>query len=186
MVTIPPDAAAAVPGSKSQPDPGGQGRAWGFELSVAGSRLERQLGVEWHGADVALDALAGAIAGSPEKPDWVDAARSAELTETIDRSLKRGRTVELYNEEYSEASTFKGLMSAIGCCLLVVGILVVVVVGVLEDFLRRHVPLVPKWPYVLLGVLGIFLALQLLLLAVRPAARARTRRRVRAMTGTAT
>ena len=111
--------------------------------------------------------LAAATGGAAEKPDWVDAARSTELTETIDRSLKRGRTVELYNEEYSEASTFKGLMSAIGCCLLVVGMLVVVVVGVLEDFLRRHVPLVPKWPYVLLAVLGAFLALQLLLLATR-------------------
>ena len=64
-----------------------------------------------------------------------------ELTETIDRSLKRGRTIELHYEEYSEASsTFKGMMSAIGCCLLMVGLFAVVLVGVLEDFLRRHVP----------------------------------------------
>ncbi len=140
---------------------------WGFELSVAGSRLERQLDRDWNPAGQALDGLARAIAGEAVKPDWVDAARSAELTETIDRSLKRGRTIELYYEEYSEASTFKGTMAAVGCCLLVVGLAAVVVVGVLEDFLRRHVPLIPKWPYVLLGVLGLFLALQLLLLALK-------------------
>jgi hypothetical protein len=140
---------------------------WGFELSVAGSRLERQLDRDWNPAAAALDGLAEAIRGANIKPDWLDAGRSAELTETIDRSLKRGRTIELHYEEYSEASTFKGTMAAVGCCLLIVGLVLVVVVGVLEDFLRRRVPLIPKWPYVLLGVLGLFLALQLLLLALR-------------------
>ncbi len=167
VVTIPSEpSAAGASGTAGAPI-----KPWGFELSVAGNRLERPLGADWDPAAAALDALAEATGGAAVKPDWVDAARSAELAESIDRSLKRGRTVELYNEEYSEASTFKGLMAAIGCCLLVVGLFVVVVVGVLEDFLRRHVPLVPKWPYVLLGVLGLFLALQLLLLALvrRPA-----------------
>ncbi len=140
---------------------------WGFELSVAGSRLDRQLDRDWSPADTALDALAQAIGGAAVKPDWVDAAHSAELTETIDRSLKRGRTIELHYEEYSEASTFKSMMSAVGCCLLIVGLILVVVVGVLEDFLRRHVPLVPRWPYLLLGLLGFFLLLQLLLLALQ-------------------
>jgi hypothetical protein len=51
--------------------------------------------------------------------------------------------------------------------LLIVGLLLVVVVGVLEDFLRRRVPLVPKWPYLLLGVLGLFLVMQFMLLALR-------------------
>jgi myo-inositol 2-dehydrogenase/D-chiro-inositol 1-dehydrogenase len=155
VVTMPGETAAA-----SAP-------AWGFELSVAGSRLERQLSKDWNPADAALDGLAEALGGRSIKPDLLDAARSAELTETIDRSLKRGRTIELHYEEYSEASTFKGTMAAVGCSLLMVGLVLVVVVGVLEDFLRRRVPLIPKWPYVLLGVLGLFLALQFLLLAIR-------------------
>ncbi len=163
VVTM-PSAAWPTPsagGSDLEPEP------WNFELSVAGSRLDLQRDTHWNPAAAALDAVEQAIRGAEAKPDLLDAARSAELTETIDRSLKRGRTIELHYEEYSEASTFKGMMSAVGCCLLMVGLFAVVLVGVLEDFLRRHVPLIPKWPYILLGVLGFFLALQFLLLAIR-------------------
>jgi predicted dehydrogenase len=143
---------------------------WSFELSVAGSRMERKLDQHWNPAEVALDQLARAVRGAAVKPDWVDAARSAELTETIDRSLKKGRTIELHYEEYSEESTFKGIMAALGCGVLILGLMFLVLIAVVEDFGRavgRRIPLVAHWPYLLLGLMVIFLLLQLLLLAMR-------------------
>ena len=59
--------------------------------------------------------------GEPPMPDWVDAARGVELAETIDRSLQKGRTIELYYEDYTEEGTFKGTMTSIGCGLLLLG-----------------------------------------------------------------
>jgi predicted dehydrogenase len=49
---------------------------------------------------------------------WYDACRAAEAMEAIDRSLARGRAVDLYNEEHSEESSFKGIMAAGGCLML--------------------------------------------------------------------
>jgi len=83
--------------------------------------------------------------------DWHDAARSVELAETVVRSLARGRTIEVQHEELSEAGTFKSLMTALGCGLLLVAVFVFILLG-------------PLWgPRVLLFVLGLFLVLQLLL-----------------------
>lgn len=49
---------------------------------------------------------------------WLDACRAVEAMEAIDRSLSRNRAIELHNEEHSEESSFKGIMAASGCLLL--------------------------------------------------------------------
>lgn len=114
----------------------------------------------WNAAEASLDALAEALAG-PTEPDWVDAARSVELTETISRSLAKGRTIELHFEEYTEQGTFKGTMTSLGCGLLVLGMLLLGVVAIGE---QAGVPYTKYWPYLLLGAFGFFLLLQLLML----------------------
>lgn len=98
---------------------------------------------------------------------WPDAARAIELAETVPRSLKRGRTIDLHQEEFSELGTFRGTMASLGCGIIMVGLLVLflatLVGGVARaagwEFAER---LAGIWPYVILGTLLLFLALQLL------------------------
>ncbi len=136
---------------------------WSIEL-VAGGERRRQTFEAWNPAAAALDQLTRALDGAAVEPTWVDAARSVELADTIDRSLHRGRTIELYYEDHSEEGTFKGLMTSLGCGLLVFAMALVVVVSVAEQL---GVPNTRFWPYALLGGLGAFLILQLLVFVFR-------------------
>lgn len=67
--------------------------------------------------------------------DWVEAARGTEIAEAAERSRKRGRAVELYEESHSEQDTFKGVMAASGCLLLLF-ILLGFVVGAIVEGVR--------------------------------------------------
>ena len=121
--------------------------------------------VVWDPARAALAQLAEAVAGKAVQPDWVDAARSVELAETIERSLRKGRNVDLHYEEYTEQGTFKGMMTSLGCGLLIGGLTLVFVVALVDNVARamkRPIPLLDLWPYFLLGLLGLFLLLQFL------------------------
>ena len=105
----------------------GRGGPWQMEFETGAragrAAVARRLG---SGRAHALEQLRAAIAGQAVRPDWLDAARSIELAETIDRSLARGRTIELHHEEYNEAGSFKSLMAASGCGLLLAGLLLLV------------------------------------------------------------
>lgn len=107
----------------------------------------------------ALTALAAAIEGEPENPSWVDGCRSVELADTIERSLNKGRVVELHYEDHTEQNTFKGTMTSLGCGLLLAGLVFMVVSAIAG---RLGVGLADYWPYVLLAVMVLFLLLQLL------------------------
>ena len=89
--------------------------------------------------------------------EWLSAARSIELTETIDRSLAKGRTIELYDEDYSEETTFKGTMAALGCGVLLLALLALFLSAVVTGL---GIPLLGAWPYLLLAILAVFLLLQ--------------------------
>jgi hypothetical protein len=100
---------------------------------------------------------------------WLAACRDQEAAEAVDRSLARGRTIELFNEEHTEEDSFKGVM-AMGGCLLLVMALGVLFVAVIVEGLRlpmRTWPLWRLWPFYLLVPIGAFLLLQLLQLAVK-------------------
>ncbi len=142
--------------------------AQGATVEISASGQTRSLAAQpWNDAVAALEALAAAIAGRATSPDWVDAARSVELAETIDRSLARGRTIDLHFEEYTEQGTFKGTMASLGCGLLVLGMLLLGVVAIGE---QAGVPYTKFWPYLLLGAFVFFLLLQGLMLVFRQAA----------------
>ena len=90
---------------------------------------------------------------------WRGACRATELASVIDRSLARGKTIELRLEGYDdERGNFQATMSTLGCGLLLVAFFVSLVASVLGAFgLDLSV-----WPYLLIGVLGAFLLLQAL------------------------
>ena len=113
-------------------------------------------------ADVYQEALAtleDAIAGQEVEPTWLDACRSVELADTIERSLNKGRVVELHFEEYTEENTFKGTMTSLGCGVLLAGLVLMIAAAVAG---RLGFRAADYWPYVLLGTLVAFLLMQLL------------------------
>ena len=127
---------------------------------IAGGEPETQSFDGWDAAETSLDELVAAMSERPPEPDWVDASRSVELAETIDRSLKKSRTVELYYEDYTEDATFKGTMTSLGCGLLVLSVFLLALVGIAE---QMKIPYVGYWRYLLVGLLVVFLLMQLVM-----------------------
>jgi predicted dehydrogenase len=139
------------------------GEPWTLETQVAGDKRVESFS-DWDPAAETMRRLHDALSGTPPVPDWVDAARAVELTETIDRSLAKSRTIELYYEDYTEEGTFKGTMTSVGCGLLIFGLFLLGAVAIAEQL---GVPYVKHWPYALIGLLAGFLLLQLLMLVFR-------------------
>ncbi len=97
-------------------------------------------------------------------PNIHDGTRAMELVEATARSLRRGRTVDLYYEPISEESSFKSVMTSTGCMLLV-GSLFAVMLALSGP------PLGFNWTiyiaYVIPPILVIFVVLQMLRFALR-------------------
>ena len=87
-----------------------------------------------------------------------------ELTEATVRSLRRGRTVDMYYEPISEEATFKSVMTSTGCMILA-GALAAVLVALAGP------PLGFNWTiyiaYLIPPILVIFVMMQTLRFAVR-------------------
>lgn len=145
---------------------------WRLEIRTGGEPNVVEAG-PWDPHLASLAELRGALTDHPAPSRWGDAARTVELAETIDRSLAKARTIDLYEQEYSSAATFKGIMSSVGCALLLFA-LAGMVVGALAANLLKHAgflraaQVVGTLPYVFLALFVIFLALQLLLRIARP------------------
>jgi myo-inositol 2-dehydrogenase/D-chiro-inositol 1-dehydrogenase len=117
----------------------------------------------WDPAAEAVRRLEQMLAGEAPSPSWLDACRAVELAETIDRSLAKGRTIELHLEDHSEQTTFKGTMTSLGCGLLVVALMIMLLAAVAGNLGRWQplfLPLAQHWAVLLVGLLGLFLALQ--------------------------
>ncbi|HEV3004229.1 MAG TPA: hypothetical protein VGX78_07190 [Pirellulales bacterium] len=146
------------------------GSSWELEFHRGGDTLRETIDCS-DAAAIALPAIVKRVhsAGSPETetddvglsppPDWLDACRTMELADAAEHGLQRGRTIELHYDTPSEQATFKGVMSGVGCLLLIVGLLLLVVA---TTAVNAGVPLADYWPHVLLGVLVVFLLLQCL------------------------
>jgi myo-inositol 2-dehydrogenase/D-chiro-inositol 1-dehydrogenase len=72
----------------------------------------------WDPHAALLDVLIVAVAGREVHPNLLDGTRATELAEAAVRSLRRGRTVELHYEQISETSSFKSVMTSLGCVVL--------------------------------------------------------------------
>jgi myo-inositol 2-dehydrogenase/D-chiro-inositol 1-dehydrogenase len=97
-------------------------------------------------------------------PNLLDGTRAMELSEAANRSLRRGRTVELHYETISEEATFKSVMTSTGCLIFLAMILVLPIA-------MAGPPLGLKWtlyiPYLIPPALVLFVLLQTLRLAIR-------------------
>ncbi len=111
-------------------------------------------------AHEALDDLIAASISGDDGAAWRWATRSLEVVDFAQLSLQRGRAMELFDQRPSEASTFKGLMSAVGCGILVVGVLLAVLSGIVGAIF--NLPITGAWYVILLVVMVVFLLLQLL------------------------
>ena len=106
-------------------------------------------------------------------PQWLDAVKAVELTEAVERSLIKGRTVEIQLEQASEAGNFKGLMTSVGCGILILGLVLIAAAAVSHRLavaagMHGLADLLEKWPYLFLLLLGLFLLLQALLRVAQP------------------
>jgi myo-inositol 2-dehydrogenase/D-chiro-inositol 1-dehydrogenase len=133
--------------------------AWKLELR-SGDRVTEETFENFDPAAEGIDELLAARAGQTTSPTWLDACRDMELADAIERSLARGRTIDLHFEEQTEDSTFKGMMAAGGCLVLVLVLGVLILATIVGGG-----PRFSFWPIVLLVVLVGFLGLQLLRLA---------------------
>jgi predicted dehydrogenase len=96
------------------------------------------------------------LAGDRRLVLWQDATRCLELFEAARSSVKRRRVIPMYYEEFTETSGFKGVMTSLGCGVLLLAL------GILVSLLVFKVPLKPWILGVVLPLLGIFLLLQAL------------------------
>jgi len=100
---------------------------------------------------------------------WHSFCRDQEAAEAVDRSLARGRTIELFNEQHTEEDSFKGIMAMGGCFLLVLSLGFVFLAAIVEGLQlpMREWRIWQPWPFYLLIPLGAFLLLQFLQLAIK-------------------
>ncbi|TXT36302.1 MAG: hypothetical protein FD138_1028 [Planctomycetota bacterium] len=66
-----------------------------------------------------VELMAAFVAGNaPNAPEWSDAVRVFDVLDAAKRSLRRRRTIDLHFETLSERQQFKTQMTAIGCGML--------------------------------------------------------------------
>jgi hypothetical protein len=70
-------------------------------------------------------------------PEWPGICRDLEVADTVELSLRRGRMIELHHETVTEEDTFKGVMAALGCLLVMVVPLVLIAAAILGGLLAR-------------------------------------------------
>jgi hypothetical protein len=109
----------------------------------------------------AIDRFVAAVEqGASGESTWLQALHAMELADSIEISLRRGRMVDVHQQQLTEHLAFKGTMAAAGCGMLMVVIPLVLAVAVVAG--RFGVPVGRFVPHVLLGILALFLGLQVL------------------------
>jgi hypothetical protein len=153
-------------GGRVELDYGGDGCARELlEQGPTGERCVAQLASS--PAAAAVNRFIAAVATSDGAAStWPAALDAMELTDSIEISLRRGRMIDIHHRELTEQLAFKGVMSAVGCGVLVVLVPLMLVVGWVAGLLG--VPLSQYWPHALLGILGVFLAVQFLPKLLQP------------------
>lgn len=118
------------------------------------------------GASPSAEAVAGitafedAIRAGLPPEGWQRSVRAMELADSIEISLRRGRRIEVHYRQMTEETSYKGLMSAAGCGLLMLGLAILVFAGMLNAVFGWRLT---RFWYVPVLVLFVgFLALQIL------------------------
>jgi myo-inositol 2-dehydrogenase/D-chiro-inositol 1-dehydrogenase len=137
------------------------------ERDSAGKQTVDELAA-WDPWGAILDTLSAAASGRPAAPDLLDGTRAMEIAEAAVRSLERGRSIDLHFDEISEVSSFKAVMSSLGCGLVLLGVLLYIVslIGMAMGFKAAA-----YLAWAIVPLLVIYVLLQLLRFAARPARR---------------
>lgn len=127
----------------------------------------------------ALDLIASPSQRPVADGIWEDACRAIEVSDTLDPSYRRGKTIQLFHEKHTEEETFKGMMAAGGCLTMMFVIFLLPMLAAVDSL---KIPFFQgegwhrwpwkalhyrTWPLYLSVGLGIFLSLQLLRLVFR-------------------
>jgi hypothetical protein len=101
--------------------------------------------------------------------EWQKVCHALELTDATQRSCQRHRTIDLYHEQVTERETFKSVMAAGGCAMLLWVLAVILIVGLVDGLQLplRGLPAWRLWKLALIAPLACFLGLQLLQLVIR-------------------
>lgn len=110
--------------------------------------------------DNAVDRLQKHIDGGAVSTDLAETFHALEVVDAVAQSCRRRRAIELLAEQPTEEDTFKAMMAAGGCAMLM-WTLVLVLVGPLL-FLTGSPILQTIWYILLVGPICVFLSLQLL------------------------
>jgi myo-inositol 2-dehydrogenase/D-chiro-inositol 1-dehydrogenase len=102
---------------------------------------------------------------------WEELARTVELVDAVERSVRRRRTIDVHFDTPSERGIFKTQMTAVGCSLLVLTLMAVVVYLGLGAAIALPNLLNNVLVALIFTPLGVFLILQLLVFVARPATR---------------
>jgi hypothetical protein len=90
-----------------------------------------------------------------------------ELADSIEISLRRGRRIEVHYRPLTEETSYKGMMSAMGCGLLLLAPLSLLIAGMLSAVFEW--PILRFWYAPVLAIFVAFLLFQVLArFAVRP------------------
>ena len=100
---------------------------------------------------------------------WEVTCQSLLMLDGVTHSLERGRTVSLRNEPVTEHDTFRGMMAAVGCSLVLVCPIILFLIALVEGvgIPMRQFTIWRSWPILLLIPLIAFLGLQGLQLVYR-------------------
>jgi hypothetical protein len=97
---------------------------------------------------------------------WPEALHAMELADSIEISLRRGRMIDVHQQQLTEQLAFRGTMAAAGCGVLLVLPPLFLLVGWMAGLLG--IETAEYWPHALLATLAAFLALQVLPKLVLP------------------
>jgi hypothetical protein len=147
------------------------GDGWELRTETAGREESQELPA-WDPSQASIEALATAIASVDDSgaaaSTWETATEAMEVVDAAELSLQKGKSVDVHHQKLTEQLAFRGTMAALGCGVLMLGLLVLVVMTLLGGVEAMWgQPLIPYWPLVLFGMLALFLLLQAVPLLVK-------------------
>ena len=119
---------------------------------------------DWNDPQSTIDAMVDAVKRVEVHPNWSDVCHDLAVVDAATDSLRRGKTIAIHDAPISEHTTFKGIMAAGGCGMLMVSLIVLMIVAMIEGLRLpfRTTAFWQLWPVYLLGLLAVFLVLQVL------------------------
>jgi len=93
---------------------------------------------DWNPAQTIARTFSSTLHGTAPVPHWTDLCRCAEVVDGVERSLTRGRRIDLTGRTVTEQDAFRGVMSAGGCFLILVGLLFLIVFATFEGARIAH------------------------------------------------